>query len=310
MSTHESAIIACTICLRPNISPCVNRDTARSHIMSNAFCTWPTVRMAWWIRPPPSRVWATTNAPASVAQHAVARDAHVGVPHVRVRAVTFLLVSETDVADDLDTGRVAGDDEHRHLLIGRIVRVGHRHDDEERRELGVRREPLLAVDDPLVTILHRAGGEHLGIGAALRFGHREARDDLVVEQRFQPLALLLGRAVVGEDLGVARVGCLTAEHDRRPRGPTQDLVEQPELHLAVALATELGPQMARPQSSLTNLFLQRSDQRVAHRIGHVVAVLDDELQRLDLGAYELGHPVEFGLELRVRLEVPCHRCLP
>jgi len=31
------------------------RDSTRSHIMSKACCTAPTVRMAWWMRPPPSR---------------------------------------------------------------------------------------------------------------------------------------------------------------------------------------------------------------------------------------------------------------
>ena len=62
ISIHESAIIACTICLRPSISPCVWRDTARSHIRSKARFTMPHVRMAWWMRPPPNRVWATRNA--------------------------------------------------------------------------------------------------------------------------------------------------------------------------------------------------------------------------------------------------------
>jgi hypothetical protein len=42
--------------------PAVWRLSARSHIMSIAFWATPMVRMAWWIRPPPSRVWAITNA--------------------------------------------------------------------------------------------------------------------------------------------------------------------------------------------------------------------------------------------------------
>ena len=50
---------------------------ARSHIMSNARCTRPTVRMAWWMRPPPRRVWATTKAPPAAAEQVVRRHAHV-----------------------------------------------------------------------------------------------------------------------------------------------------------------------------------------------------------------------------------------
>ena len=52
----------CTNCLSASTDPAVYRDKARSHIMSRAFFDWPIVRIAWWIRPPPSRVCAMTNA--------------------------------------------------------------------------------------------------------------------------------------------------------------------------------------------------------------------------------------------------------
>jgi hypothetical protein len=58
---HESAIITWTSCLRASVSPFVSRDNARSHIIPKACLTTPTVRIAWWIRPPPRRVWATAN---------------------------------------------------------------------------------------------------------------------------------------------------------------------------------------------------------------------------------------------------------
>ena len=57
--------------------------------------------------------------------------------------------------------------------------------------LGVRREVLLAVDHPLIPIAHGAAPELARVGAALRLGHREAGDDLAVEQRLQVALLLL-----------------------------------------------------------------------------------------------------------------------
>ena len=86
-----------------------------------------------------------------------------------------------------------------------------------------------------------------GVGAGVRLGHRVAGEALTVEQRLQVLLLLLGRAVVGDDLGVAGVGRLAPEHDRRPLRPAEDLVEQRELELAVALAAELGTEVRGPQ---------------------------------------------------------------
>src|SRR6185436_4531194 len=37
-------------------------------------------------------------------------------------------------------------------LVGRVVGLGDHHRDQERRPAGVRREPLLPVDHPLVTV--------------------------------------------------------------------------------------------------------------------------------------------------------------
>ena len=131
---------------------------------------------------------------------------------------------------------------------GAHVGVGDRHDDEERRGLGVRREELPAVDDPLVAVLHGPGLEQRRVGAGVGLGHRVAGEDLAVEQRLQVALLLLVGAVVGDDLGVAGVGRLAAEDDRRPLRPAEDLVEQRQLQLAVALAAELGAEVGGPQA--------------------------------------------------------------
>ena len=66
------------------------------------------------------------------------------------------------------------------------------------------REPFLAVDDPFVADQFGACGEDFGIGTALRFRHREAGDDVVVQERLKIALLLRGRAVVRQNLGVAR----------------------------------------------------------------------------------------------------------
>ena len=69
------------------------------------------------------------------------------------------------VADDVDARRVGGDDDHRAALVRVDVGVGHGHDDEEVGDRAVGREPLVAVDDPLVAVAHRRGLEQRRVGA-------------------------------------------------------------------------------------------------------------------------------------------------
>ena len=116
----------------------------------------------------------------------------------------------------LHAGGVGRHQEHRHALVGADVGVGHRHDDEERGRLGVGGEELPPVDDPLVAVLDRPGLEQRRVGAGVGLGHRVAGEALAVEQGLEIALLLLVGAVVGDDLGVARVGSLAAEDDRTP----------------------------------------------------------------------------------------------
>ncbi len=119
-------------------------------------------------------------------------------------------------------------------------------------------QPLMTHSSPS---LSRAALEQRGVGAGVRLGHRVAREALAVEQRLEVLLLLLVGAVVGDDLGVAGVGRLAPEHDRRPLRPAEDLVEQRELELAVALAAELGAEVGRPQALAPDLLLEGVDDR-------------------------------------------------
>src|SRR5256885_4469547 len=56
--------------------------------------------------------------------------------------------------------------------------------------------------------------------------HRVRGEALAVQQRLEVARLLLLGAVLGDDLGVAGVGRLAAEDDRRPRGAPDQLVHQ------------------------------------------------------------------------------------
>jgi hypothetical protein len=46
--------------------------------------------------------------------------------------------------------------------------------------------------------------------------------------------------------------------------PTEDLVEQRELDLPVARATELRPKVRCPEAALAHLFLKRRNQPLSH----------------------------------------------
>ena len=162
-------------------------------------------------------------------EQVVERDAHVVVDDVVVVARLGL---------DLDAGRLARHDEH-------AVRAHH---EEDVGDASRAREPLLAVDDPLVAVADGVRPEQVRVRAALRLGHRVRRPHLLVEHRLEPTLLLLVGAVRGEHLHVAGVGRGRAEHLRRRRVAAEDLVEQAELELPVAGPAELLVEEDRPQA--------------------------------------------------------------
>ena len=153
-------------------------------------------------------------------------------------------------------GVVARHDEH-------AVRAHH---EEDVGDAARAREPLLAVDDPLVAVAHGVRPEQVRVGAALRLGHRVRRPHLLVEHRLEPALLLLVGAVRGEHLHVAGVGRGRAEHLRRRRVPAEDLVQQAELQLPVAGTAELLVEEDRPQALLLDLVLQALDERPDLRV--------------------------------------------
>ena len=256
------------------------------------------------MRPPPRRVWGDGEGRALIAEEMIGRHPDIVVAQVPVARLRLGLGAETDVADDLDAGGIGRHDEHRHALIGRDVGVGDHHHDEEGGVAGVRGEPLLAVDDTFVAVPPSVGDEQGGVGACVRLGHRVAGRNLAVEQRLQEPGFLPWGAVVGQDLGVARVRRLTTEHRRRPRRSTKQLVQQGQLDLAVPLASELGSEVAGPQRLIPDLLLKRPDGVHGDVVALVVGIPQEQIEGFDLLAEEAVDPVELGLELWFSFEIP------
>ena len=93
--------------------------------------------------------------------------------------------------------------------------------------------------------------------------------------------------------------------DGAQRDAAEDLVEQRQLQLAVALAAQLGPEVARPTGpGRCTCCCSGRTSSIARASRLVVRVAEHEVERLDLLAHERVDPVELRLELGVGLEVP------
>jgi hypothetical protein len=189
------------------------------------------------------------EAVAALAEQVAERHPHTVEAHLAVGVPAAAAMAEhRHGADDLQAGGARRDDDLGHAPVRRLVGLGDQHRDREGRALGARAEPLVPVDDPLVTVGNRGRPQPGRVGAGhLRLGHREERADLAGDQRHQPaLALLLGAELV-EDLGVARVGSLAAEDQRRPVASPDDLVQVGVGKEAEAGPARLGADERRPQ---------------------------------------------------------------
>src|SRR5665811_2106093 len=93
MSIRDCAISSCTTPWSDRCLPNATRDFARSTISPRARSAIPIARIAWWIRPGPSRAWAIMN-PSPCA--AIMFDAGT-----RTLRNTICLLYTSDAADDL-----------------------------------------------------------------------------------------------------------------------------------------------------------------------------------------------------------------
>ena len=146
------------------------------------------------MRPGPSRFCAIMKPWPRLAERVRDRHAHARVPHLAVRRPAAAgMAHHGNRAHDVDAGRVGGNDDLRRARVRVRVGVGDRHHDAERGAVRARREPLVAVDHPVVAVPHGARAQRRRIGAGhLGLGHREERADLAGDEREQPALLLLG----------------------------------------------------------------------------------------------------------------------
>ena len=128
-------------------------------------------------------------------------------------------------------------EDHRLLPVPAALRVGLAHEDAElaARVARARGPPLAPVEDVVVAVALDAASDVGGVGGGdARLGHGEARADLAGEQRFEPLLLLLGRAVAGQHLHVAGVGRRAVEHLGRPGDAPHHLAQRRVLEVGQA----------------------------------------------------------------------------
>ena len=216
-------------------------------------------------------------------------------------------------------------DDLRHLVVDAAGVVGIRgaaHDDEEVRRVAVRREPLVAVDDPLVAVEFGAGldGARVRTGV-VRLGHGEAGLHAPFGERNQPLLVLLRTAVLEQDLLVAGVRRHHAEQRRRAGAVGEHFVHVGVLHEGKPHAAELRRQVRRPQLGFLDFALHLHAQLVrflhlfaarASTVGAVrpeLALVGQNVVVDDLGGVE-PHLVDFGVQRRHRLDVHGHGAPP
>ena len=196
------------------------------------------------------------------------------VDHLAVRAVPRAgMAHHVDVANEFEAGSVGRDDDHARPLVRRGVGVGDRHDDGEVGAVGRRREPLVAVDDIVVTVLGCRGVHHHGIGPGhVRLGHRATATDLALDKRAEEaLALLVGGVHV-EDLDVACVGGLAPEHGVAKWRAAKRLGEHAVVDQAQAEPAVLDRVVRRPQLHLADHLLLLGDesrQRLGIAVEHL-----------------------------------------
>ena len=126
--------------------------------------------------------------------------------HVAARRV--IVAEHLHRLDDLDAGRVLRNEDLRLLLARRRVRIGlHHHDhDLAARIAGAGDIVLLAVDHILVADELCRGRDVLGVRRSdVRLGHHVGGANFAVEQRLQPLLLLLLGADPLQHLHVAGI---------------------------------------------------------------------------------------------------------
>mmetsp|Transcript_76924 Transcript_76924/g.204158 ORF Transcript_76924/g.204158 Transcript_76924/m.204158 type:complete len:455 (+) Transcript_76924:153-1517(+) len=154
----------------------------------------------------------TESALRNLEAAALAQD-DVAFGHAHVvedeLGVVVLLAEDRQRPQDLHARRVARHEDHGLLLVHGAGEAGlaERHEDLALRPDRSGDPPLVAVDDVVVAVRLDPRRDVRGIaGGNARLSHRKGRADLAVQQRLQPLLLLLLAAEPLDHLHVAGVG--------------------------------------------------------------------------------------------------------
>ena len=212
--------------------------------------------MTWWMRPGPRRFCASLNASPRLAERVRERDPDARVAHLAMRIPGPPAMAHHG-ASGLATSR-PGVSAGTRIIVPRSyvvgIRIGDREHDPERRPVCAAREPLAPVDHPVVAVEHRPGAEQRRIGARhVGLGHREERSRPARDERLEEALLLLRRAELVQDLGVARIGRLAAEDELRPVRAPDLLVHAGVVEEPFARPACLRRHVRRPEPRLPRL---------------------------------------------------------
>ena len=198
------------------------------------------------------------EAAAFAEQDIFLRHADVVEAHVHVTARRVVVTEHMHRPDHLDARRVDRHQDLRLLLARCGVRVGlHHHDHDLAAWIAKAGDVIfLAVDDPLVAVEARGGGDVLGVRRGnLRLGHHIGGTDFAVQQGFEPLLLLLLGADPLQHFHVAGVRRRAVHRFRAERilaefGGDEGIVEVRETFAGLGVRQEEVPEALRLRLAL------------------------------------------------------------
>ena len=255
----------------------------------------------------PEPVLAEQVALASLAEDVRVRHAKVGNFDLAVVAAPRQRV---DVAHDLPTVRRRVDQEGRVARLRRVcVGVGAGNEDGEAGAARPRDEPLVAVDNPVVAVLHRVRLDQRRVGAGdLGLGHGEAGAATAFGEGPEVLLGLLRRGPVDQGVHVAFVGGLRVQHVRPDAAHARRLRgDEGHRGRAEAHAVPLLRQVGVPDADLLGALPQLDD--LLHEAAAVgLVALQALLDGANLFLHELAHLSAHFFYFRWQCEIDWHGC--